>query len=386
MDFKEKTVEELMERRTQIASEIETEGADLNALEEEVRAINEELESRKNAEAKRAEIRASVAKGFGEVIETVEERKMPEKKEIRSTFEYGKAFIEGIIKNDMTEARALLSTNGTNGSLSLTGYVPVPEGLEAEVKNAWETAKIPSLVKKSYFRGNLKVPFELSATGASIHIEGDDAPDEEVLTLGLVTLIPESIKKWITISDEAIDLNPTILDYIYKELGQKIAEKAEEEIVSKIVNSPTTATATAVNVASLEEAPGTTTIVDALALLSGQATDVYIVMNRATKPLFRAAQFEASYNVDIWEGLEDRIIYSDQLPSYADTEDGDAYMIVGDFGYGFQANFPNGNELRLKTDDLSLGEADLVKIIARQFVALGVVAPKAFVVVSQPSS
>jgi hypothetical protein len=51
----EKTIDELMERRSQIAEEMNAEGADLNALESEVRSINEELENRKKAEAEREE-------------------------------------------------------------------------------------------------------------------------------------------------------------------------------------------------------------------------------------------------------------------------------------------------------------------------------------------
>ena len=65
MDFKDKTVEELMERRAAIATEIEAPEADLDALEAEARAINEELENRKASEAKRNEIRNAVAKGDG---------------------------------------------------------------------------------------------------------------------------------------------------------------------------------------------------------------------------------------------------------------------------------------------------------------------------------
>ena len=42
-------------------------------------------------------------------------------------------------------------------------------------------------------------------------------------------------------------------------------------------------------------------------------------------------------------------------------------------------NFPNGQEISFKYDDLSLAEADLVKIVGREYVAHDVVAPKAFV-------
>ena len=65
-ELTEKSVDELLERRTEIASEVESDGADLDALEAEVRSINEELENRKKAEAEREEIRNAVKDGEGE--------------------------------------------------------------------------------------------------------------------------------------------------------------------------------------------------------------------------------------------------------------------------------------------------------------------------------
>ena len=48
MELKNMTVEELEARKAAIASEIDAPEADLNALEEEARAINAELDERKN--------------------------------------------------------------------------------------------------------------------------------------------------------------------------------------------------------------------------------------------------------------------------------------------------------------------------------------------------
>ena len=55
MNFKDMSAEELMERRAAIGQEIEAPDADLDALEQEARAINTELENRKAEEAKRKE-------------------------------------------------------------------------------------------------------------------------------------------------------------------------------------------------------------------------------------------------------------------------------------------------------------------------------------------
>lgn len=55
--IKKMTVAELEARKAAIPAELEQEDADLDALQEEVRAINEELEAGKAEAAKRDEIR-----------------------------------------------------------------------------------------------------------------------------------------------------------------------------------------------------------------------------------------------------------------------------------------------------------------------------------------
>ena len=89
MEFKEMTVEQLEERKAAIPEELDREDADLNALEEEVRGINAELEERKAAEEKKVEIREAVAAGQGTVVEQVkvEEVKKMDNNEIRNSKE-----------------------------------------------------------------------------------------------------------------------------------------------------------------------------------------------------------------------------------------------------------------------------------------------------------
>lgn len=192
MDFTEKTVEELIERRTAINAECENADADLDALMAEAKAINEELETRKANEEKKNEIRAAVANGAGVVIEKteMEERKIMTNNEIRASHEYVEAFAKYIKTEDDKECRALLTE-------TVSGTVPVPAIVDDIVRTAWERDEIMNLVRKTYVRGNLKVAFERSADEAVVHTEGTSAPSEENLVLGIVTLIPRNIKKWI---------------------------------------------------------------------------------------------------------------------------------------------------------------------------------------------
>ena len=374
MDIKTMTVEELEQRMAAITTDeyLDNKDTNLDEVEEEVRAIKEELESRKAEAAQKAEIRKSVAGGQGEVIAKVEKEEKKEMNidEIRASKEYIDAFANYIKTDDDSECRALLSGNATGGQ------VPVPVVIEGRIREAWERSGIMELVSKTYVRGNLKIGFELSATGAVVHTEGTNAPTEEVLTLGVVTMVPASIKKWITISDEALDLGgEEFLDYIYDEITYQIAKAAEKILIGLINDAPTTPNATSVSVAEIEigdgETVGADTVVKALGKLSGRAANPVIVTTREVWADIKAGALQLSFYVDPFEGLPVHFVTADAL--------GTTQMIVGDFGLGAHANFPNGDDITIKFDDLSLSEKDLVKIVGREYVGLGLVADKAFV-------
>ena len=382
MDIKDMTVEELMERRTAIAAEIDNPEADLDALESEARSINEELETRKNDESKRNEIRNAVANGEGETKETfeIEERKTMTLDEIRSSKEYIEAFANYIKTGKDDECRAALLSTNVSG-----GYVPVPTVIEGRIRTAWEKSGLMELVNKTYIRGNLRIGFELSATGAVVHTEGSAAPSDETLTFGIVELKPESIKKWIKISDEAMDMGAEdFLYYIYDELTYRIAKKAQEELLAKIVALTASATSTAVGVGIVEGTPALGLVASAMGMLSDEVTNPVVVMNRATWAQMKAVQYAGSFDIDPFEGLP--VYFDSTLPAYTSTgTTGSTWMIVGDFGSGAHANFPNGDEITIKYDDLSLAESDLVKIVGREYIGMGIVADHAFCKVVFPA-
>ena len=369
------SVEQMEERKLELAELAKTQDADLDAIEEEARAIATEIETRKAEEAKKVEIRQAVAEGAGETVEKLptEERKVMSNEEIRNSKQYIDAYAEYMKNGDDKEVRALLTENGTNGT------VPVPEFVYEIVKNAWAKEGIMSRVRKSYLKGNLKVGFEISADGAYVHAEGSGAVTEEALVLGIVNLVPETIKKWISVSDEVMDLRgEEFLRYIYDELTYRIAKKAADELVAKIVAAGTTSSSTAVGLPKITQTQiAVGNIAEALGNLSDQASDQVIIMNKLTWSAFKAAQYAASVPVDPFEGLP--VLYSDKLPAFSAATTGIAYAIVGDLGEGALANFPNGENIQLKYDDMTLATSDLVRVIGRMPVALGVVGPNAFV-------
>jgi hypothetical protein len=99
-------------------------------------------------------------------------------------------------------------------------------------------------------------------------------------------------------------------------------------------------------------------------------------MNKATFASFKAVQAAGSYGYDPFEGLP--VLFNNTVKAFAVASSGDTYAIVGDLGEGMIANFPNGEEIKIKLDDLSLAESDMVKIVGRQYVGVEVVGPASF--------
>ena len=376
----EMSVDELRARLTEIPDALNAEGADVDALEAEVRAIKEELERRAAEEKKKQEIRDLVAAGKApeaETIEKQEERKMPDLKEIRDSKEYIDAFAEYIKSGDDTECRGLLTENATDGT------VPVPTFVYDTVKTAWDKEGIVRRVRKAYLKGNLKVGFEISGTDAAIHTEGGDPVTEETLVLGVVELVPQTIKKWISISDEVMDMRgEAFLRYIYDELTYRIAKKMADQVIAAIEACATASTTTCPGVPAFTSATislGLTA--EAISKLSDAAARPIIMMNKATWARFKAVEYAGNYGADPFEGLE--IEFNNTIKSFDAATTGETYMIVGDLDEGALLNLPNGEDIAIKFDDVTLMTNDMIRVLGRIPAAVKVVSQNAFVKVTK---
>ena len=378
MELKDMTIEALEERKNELVNSLDDDNADLDAIESEVRAIKEEMEKRKVDEAKKNEVRSMVAQGEGEVIKKVEseERKIMTNAEVRNSKEYIDAFANYIKSEDDSECRSLLTEN-------VNGSVPVPTFVYDLVKTAWEKEGIISRVRKSYLKGNLKVGFEVSATGAAVHTEGAEAVSEETLVLGTVELVPVSIKKWVSISDEVMDMRgEAFLEYVYDELTYQIAKKAADTVIAKIEACGTESTTTCVGVPAITATTLSVGLVaKALAALSDEAANPVVIMNKATWGALKETQYANKYAVDPFEGLD--VVFNNTIASFDAATTGDTYLIVGDLDHGALANFPNGEDIDIKVDDKTLMTSDMIRILGREYVAIGIVAPNAFVKVQK---
>ena len=337
--------------------------AEIDSLEERKAQIAEEIETRKKN-------MKDVAGGAGipSDIPGKEETKM----EVRNTQEYINAYADYIKTGKDLECRALLTEN-------VSGTVPVPEFVYDIVKTAWEKEGVMNLVNKTNFKGNLKVGFEISGDPAIVHTEGAGAIDPENLVLGIVELVPVSIKKVVPISDEVYDLRgEPFLSYVYRELTYKIAKKCADTLIAKIIACGTVSTTTcpAVPVSTIATL-GLGDIATALGYLSDEAANPVVIMHRQTEAAYKALRAEGNYAYDPFEGLQ--VVHNNTLKTAAAASTGDTIAIVGDLGHGAIANFPAGDGIDFKFDDMSRKKEDIIEILGRQYVGMGVVAPDAFV-------
>lgn len=377
-EIKDMTIEEVEVRASEIQTEVESaDETRMSELKAELDALEERKNELKQMATEAKETREMVAEGKVDIdtIETViKEEKRMTNKEIVATPEYRDAFANYIRTGDDKECRALLTEN-------VSGDVPVASIVYDIVKNAWEKEGIVARIKKTYVKGNLRVGFEISADGAFIHTEGQSvsSASAENLVLGTVNIVASNIKKFIYVSDEVID-STEFLTYVYDELVYQIAKKLADTVIAKIEACGTVSTNTpSVNVGVpvvTASAIALDTIAKAIASISDQATDPVIIMNKATFASFKAVQAAGSYGYDPFEGLP--VLFNNTVKAFAVASSGDTYAIVGDLGEGMIANFPNGEEIKIKLDDLSLAESDMVKIVGRQYVGVEVVGPASF--------
>lgn len=357
-EIKTAELETVEARALEIAGELETaEPETLDTLSAELDAIQErKAEIRAAAEEKRAAMRDAI--DAAETIETVEkqeEKRTMEKVEIRKTPEYLDAWVEYQKGRASEEQRALLTQNATDGTIAVPVYV------DDRIHTAWENNEILRRMRKTYYPGNLRVGYEASAGAATPHDEGDEEVPEEELVLGVVEMIPTMVKKWISFSDEALDMRgEAFVDYIVDEITDKIIKGVIVMAEGVMLNSTLTASYTAAG-SSLAAAD----IIGAEGLLGGEADAPAIITTRANAAALKAAALSAGYAYDPFDGMD--VLYVSALPQ-------------GVLGYvadlsGVQANFPAGDEVKIKIDDLTLATSDMVKVIGRLYVAVAVVAP-----------
>lgn len=274
------------------------------------------------------------------------------------------ALAESIKGRATPEQRALLTTNANPA-----GTVSVATILDDYIWTDWEKSPILSRVRKVYIRGNYKVNYEASATGAVVHSEGKAQPAEEQLVLGTVDFVAEYIKKWISVSDNVMALRgQAFMDYLHDEFGHQLAKTAEAIILEDIADSDLSAKVT--------HAIDGDAVLAGLAKLSDEAVNPVVIMAKSTYAKIRSIRTTAGSRIeDPFEGLE--VLFNNMLAQEGEPE----MILVGDLD-GVVANFPEGEDFKYIVDENTLATQDMIRIIGKVMMSAHLVRPNGFAVIT----
>ena len=225
MDLKEKTVEELMERRDAIVAELDAPEADLDALEEETRAIKAELEERKAEEARKAEIRAEVAAGAGKVVKVFREEETRKENKMYGveTREYRNAWVKNIVGRDLdAEERAALTSAGAVIPTMTVNAIWDRLVKPAELLGRVDVTQFPSYVR--FPKATTVNAATAQAVGGTINESSD--------VVSYADLVPNEYVKLLTVGADidhmAID---AIHDWIVNNLTDSIRYAINKDIL-----------------------------------------------------------------------------------------------------------------------------------------------------------
>ena len=225
MDFTNMTVEELEARRAQIGVEAEQDGADLDALEAEIKGIKAELEARKEAAAKQAEIRKAVAEGAGTIVTEIPQTPTTEERTMfnRDSIEYRDAWTKKIIGRELNEEeRAALGAAGAVIPTMTINAVWDKLTAKTELLGKVDVSQFPTYVRFP------KVTTKAAATGQAVGGPITESSD----VIGYIDLIPNEYVKLLTVGADIDHMAiSAVHDWIVNNLVDSIRAEINKDIV-----------------------------------------------------------------------------------------------------------------------------------------------------------
>ena len=222
MELKDMTVEQLEERKAAIAAELDNDDADLDALENEARSIKEELDRRRNEEAKKAEIRAAVAQGEGETKKTF---KNEERKEMFGidTIEYRDAWTKKIVGRDLSEEE--------RSALSAAANVIPKMTVDAVWDKLVKKSELLGKVDVTQFPNYVRFPVATTNNAATAQAVGGSITESSDV-IGYVDLIPNEYVKLLTVGADIEHMAiPAVHDWIVDNLVGQIRYAINKDIL-----------------------------------------------------------------------------------------------------------------------------------------------------------
>lgn len=234
-------LKEIEERMAAIAAEAEQDGADLDALETEVRSLKEERKGILDAAEKRKALLADIADGkAGTVVRAFpEDNKKEERTYGADSPEYRSAFLKNLLDQEMSdvEKRAYTHTTANTGAVLPTtmlnqiwDLVSKQHAIMGDI-TIYRTGTILEVVKHTAI-----------TAGKAGKVNENTAATDEQNTFAKVTLSGNDFAKTVTISYAMAAMSIDALEsYLINEISTNIGEALADDIISTVKDDINTA-------------------------------------------------------------------------------------------------------------------------------------------------
>lgn len=373
-------LDEINERLSAIKAEIDTDGADLDALEAEVTALKEERKGILDKAEKRKALLDGVANLENPtIIKTFEEEKENRTMEFnRESVEYRNAFLNNLrnVELSETEKRAFTTVTGSAGAVIPT----VTQNKIVEVIKQY--APLLAEINLLQVPGGVRVPVEDIVNEAVTHAEGATitVSDDK---LKYVDLFGYEVTKLLNISKSVMKMSVSAFEnWLVNNLGKSLAAK----ITSLIIGGSGSGEATGINTITWNENNSITValassltaknITDLIALLPGgyDANGKFLMSKKTLFTDFMPLK-DASKNDLVTREGSNYFIYG--YPVMFDERITLHEAILGDFYAGYYGNMPEDvnvtTDFDIKTnsfDYLGAGMFDGKVVLTDAFVKL----------------
>lgn len=232
MNIENMTINEIEARMAEIATEMNNDGADIDALTEEVRKMNERKETLKKDAEKRQALRNAVAAGAGKTVRTFDEEKREKVEYDAASPEYRRAFMKNLLGEEMTaEERAAWVHTTAN----TTAVLPT-----TMLNNIWDLVSSQHSIMGDitiYRTGTIieVVKHTAIAQGDAATVNENAANDDEKNTFVKVTLSGKDFSKHVDVSYAMERMSIDALEsYLTNEIANQIGAAMASDVITQI--------------------------------------------------------------------------------------------------------------------------------------------------------
>jgi len=313
-----------------------------------------------------------------------------------SSKRYELAWANYIRSGNEAEVRQLISTVDSG-----TGKIVVPTTLVNRIESRLRTGgRLVRLCRVENIKGLTEHPVSVSTTDPNWHDETGTQKGEKTITIASIEIDPQFVAETLATTKKfEADSIEAFWGWLFTELPDALLRKIDREILYGLATGVNGIRGILTNANSLFVVHVTGVLMDfnianigVSALDDGTEDNTTVVMNRRTFfDNIRGLRGDDGHPIWTSSSNEEKpkfflggfpVVFNSSLPAYDDADEGDVFMVVGDFN-AMLLNFPEGMSPKLIRDELTRKKENVVEYLSEIYVGGNITRPGCFAVLEK---